>query len=155
MVYVFCLPFHIHSLCLGSLTSMEHVNNSFLCPLASSWIRSLGSTGKRLKKAGIYFAGSLLVGSLKTNERSKLLSGGPLHTACPVSLIPSSPASSGVGVMVSPTAANLGPECYSLCFCYSCLFLLLVTLLNSSQIIFSFPYMSSASCIVLALEPSK
>lgn len=92
-----CLLLHIHYLCLGSLTWADPVSNRFLGPLASSWVRSTGSTRRRLEEAGIYSACSFLLGSLKTDRSPRLLSGGPLHTVHPVSLVPSSLIPSGPG----------------------------------------------------------
>lgn len=92
---------------------------------------------------------SLPVRSLKSDGRSKVLSGGPLYIAHRVS--PSHVAPLGLGA-VSPTDASLGAECSIIPVLL--LVLLIVSLLNSSQMIFFF-HMSSASCVVLALEPSK
>lgn len=136
------------------LTCTEHANNRFLCPLASGWVKSMGSTGSRLKEADICSSGSLLVGSLKPDGRPKLLSGGTLHPACLVLLIPSSPVPSGLEVL-SLADADLGPECYTV----PCAFASLVTshFIKLSQVTFFFFFacMSSTSCIVLSLEPLK
>lgn len=72
------------------------------------------------EEAGVYSASSLLVGSLKMEGTSKVLSGGPLHMAHLVSLIPCSSAPSGLG-MVTPVAAGAGgSEASFLVLFYSC-----------------------------------
>ena len=76
---------------------------------------------------------SVPVRSLKSDGRSKLLSGGPLYVAPWVSLSLPCPFRPGV---VSPADANLGAECYIIPV--PLLLLLIVSLLNSSQVTFSF-----------------
>lgn len=68
----------------------------------------------------MYSVSSLLMGSLKMEGTSKVLPGGPLHTAHRVSLIPCSSAPSGLG-MVTPMAAGAGDsEASFLVLFYSC-----------------------------------
>ena len=89
---------------------------------------------------------------LKSDGRSKLLSGCLLYRADWVSLSLSCPFR--LRGSESPDA-SLGAECYIIPVLLLLLFI--ASLLNSSQMIFFFflSHMSSASGIVLTLEPSK
>lgn len=121
------------------------VPNMLVGPLPSvlHWVRPIGSMERRLEETHFYLTGSLLVGSLKTDRSSQLLSGGPPTQGLP----PTPPLPAPQDLVLSPSDASPMPL----------LLLSIAPLLHSSKILslFLFFCMSSSSCKVLALEPSK
>lgn len=116
--------------------------------MVSSWVRSTGSTRQRLEETGIYFACSLLLGSLKADRSPKLLSGGPLHPVHAVWFLPPSSLQAPWWWVLQMPAWGLSAVLVPRLL----LLLLLPTLWNSLQITFLNLHFL---CVALALEPSK
>lgn len=103
-------------------------------PSVLHWVRPIGSMERRLEETHFYLTGSLLVGSLKTDRRSQLLSGGPPTQGLP----PTPPLPAPPDLVLSPSDASPMPL----------LLLSIAPLLHSSKILSLsfFICMSSSSC---------
>lgn len=111
-------------------------------PSVLHWVRPIGSMERRLEETHFYLTGSLLVGSLKTDRRSQLLSGGPPTQGLP----PTPPLPAPPDLVLSPSDASPMPL----------LLLSIAPLLHSSKFSLSFfLFACPLPPAVLALEPSK